>query len=166
MLDTIVIDVDGTLTDGKVTYTELGDELKSFDIKDGLILSALVKNNFKIIIVTGRESKILNKRMNELGIREVFQGVVNKFSFLNDYFISKKIDLSDVLYIGDDLNDIEIMNRVGTKACPADACIDVKNIADYVSKRDGGNGAVRDILEYYLKLNNKWEPIVSSFSNY
>ena len=64
MLDTIVIDVDGTLTDGKVTYTELGDELKSFDIKDGLILSALVKNNFKIIIVTGRESKILNKRMN------------------------------------------------------------------------------------------------------
>lgn len=162
-IDYIFLDVDGTLTDGKIYYSENGDEIKSFNIKDGLILAALVKLGLKTIIITGRKSSIVSRRMKELGISECFQGISNKHQFFMQYISDNHIDVSKILYIGDDLNDLALMKEVKYKACPKDASEEIKNIADFISDHNGGEGAVRNILEHYLKDSSEWNLVVQHY---
>ena len=159
----IVLDVDGTLTDGKVYLISGGNEIKVFDTLDGLILTVIVKIGIKIIIITGRKSDIVNRRMTELGVTEIFQNISNKKELLTNYLNDNKIDSKDVCYIGDDLSDLSAMKICGFSACPANAVEEVKKAVDYVAKKKGGEGAVREIIEHILKLNGKWEQVLGLF---
>ena len=145
----LVMDVDGTLTDGKIYMGEHGEIMKAFDIKDGYgIRNLLPPNNIIPVVITGRKSNIVLNRCNEPGIQYVFQGVEDKIAQL--YKLIKQ--LWEIAYIGDDINDLFCMERVkeagGLIGCPFDAVDSVRKISDYVAIRKGGNGAVRDFIEW------------------
>lgn len=149
----IIFDVDGTLTDGKLYIGESGEALKAFNVKDGYaIVNILPLLNITPVIITGRASKILLARCKELSITHIYQGVKNKLEKLKE--ICKEFDCAfeNVAYIGDDLNDLECMQVCGLKGCPADAMPEVKNICDFVSTRNGGEGAVREFIDYIKTL--------------
>ena len=160
MIKILVMDVDGTLTDGKIYIGNDGESFKAFDIKDGCGIHDLLKpNSIEPVIITGRKSKILENRAKEIGIEYLFQGVSNKIEKLNEVIEEKKIELSNVAYIGDDINDLTCIKNVisagGLTACPYDAVDDVKSMVNYICKRKGGYGAVRDFIEWIIKDNKK-----------
>ena len=151
MIDCLVMDVDGTLTDGAIYITESGEEMKAFNIKDGYgIHDILIPKGIQPIIITGRTSKIVKIRCEELGITDYHQGVKNKLDLLK----TLTSDLSKVAYIGDDDNDLACMTEVksagGKVGCPADASTKVKSISDFISKCEGGKGAVREFIEWLV----------------
>lgn len=147
----LVMDVDGTLTDGKIYIGSEGEILKAFNVKDGLGISKLRANNIIPAIITGRESEILKRRTDELKIEEVYQGEENKIERLKELVERYGCTLSEVAYIGDDENDLQCMSICGFSGCPADAVESVKIKVDFVTTRDGGQGAVREFIEYILE---------------
>ena len=152
MIKYLVMDVDGTLTDGKIYMGAHGEMMKAFNIKDGCgIHDIAIPGGIIPVIITGRTSEIVKKRCGELGIQQVYQGIKNKIEQLN----SIADDLSQVAYIGDDINDLSCMIPVkeagGVVGCPADAVERVKEISDFVALHNGGNGAVRDFIEWIIK---------------
>ena len=147
----LVMDVDGTLTDGKIYMGDNGEVMKAFSIKDGCgIHDILIPSGIVPIILTGRKSTIVENRCSEIGIKDIYQGVLNKVEKLNTLVQ----DFSTVAYIGDDINDFSAMeyikDRGGIIGCPADAVQKVKDIADYVSTKNGGDGAVREFIEWLI----------------
>lgn len=152
MIKYLVMDVDGTLTDGKIYMGAHGEMMKAFNIKDGCgIHDIAIPGGIIPVIITGRTSEIVKKRCGELGIQQVYQGIKNKIEQLN----SIADDLSQVAYIGDDINDLSCMISVkeagGVVGCPADAVERVKEISDFVALHNGGDGAVRDFIEWIIK---------------
>lgn len=152
MIKYLVMDVDGTLTDGKIYMGAHGEMMKVFNIKDGCgIHDIAIPGGIIPVIITGRTSEIVKKRCGELGIQQVYQGIKNKIEQLN----SIADDLSQVAYIGDDINDLSCMIPVkeagGVVGCPADAVERVKEISDFVALHNGGDGAVRDFIEWIIK---------------
>lgn len=152
------MDVDGTLTDGKIYMGQKGEEFKAFDIKDGAgILLILPKINVIPVIITARESEILANRCKELNIVELHQGVKNKLDKLNNVLAKYDAELSTVAYAGDDLPDIPCMEAVynagGAVVCPADAIPEIKGLAEYISGNKAGEGAIRDIINYLVQRN-------------
>ncbi|NLZ95125.1 MAG: HAD-IIIA family hydrolase [Bacteroidales bacterium] len=147
----LVMDVDGTLTDGKIYIGSDGEMLKAFNVKDGLGISKLRTNNIIPAIITGRESEILKRRSEELKIEELYQGEENKIGKLKELVERYKCSLSEVAYIGDDENDLQCMKVCGLSGCPADAVESVKEAVDVVCTKDGGQGAVREFIEYILE---------------
>ena len=146
------MDVDGTLTDGKIYLGNDGEVMKAFSIKDGCgIHDILIPSGITPVIITGRKSKILENRCKELGISNLHQGIRNKIEKL----LTITTDLSTVAYIGDDINDLSCMEPIkeagGLVGCPADAVQKVVDLADFVSKRNGGNGAVREFIEWIVE---------------
>ena len=151
MIKYLVMDVDGTLTDGKVYIGNEGEILKAFSIKDGCgIHDILIPAGIIPVIITGRKSKILENRCVEIGIKEFYQGISDKTKKL----FSITQDVSLIAYIGDDINDLSAMKSIkaagGKVGCPADAVQKVKDIADFVSVKNGGDGAVREFIEWLL----------------
>lgn len=154
----LVMDVDGTLTDGKIYMGNQGELMKAFNIKDGAgIHDILIPNGIMPVIITGRASDIVKRRCLELGITELYQGVSDKVSKLKEVMSEKQCGLESVAYIGDDINDIRSMFLIkqsgGIVGCPADAVAEVKAISDFISSKNGGEGAVRDFTEYIVKYN-------------
>lgn len=150
-----VMDVDGTLTDGKIYMGENGEVCKAFNIKDGYgIHDILIPSGIIPVIITGRQSKIVENRCRELGITEIHQGVKDKVEKLREVVCKYGEELKNVAYIGDDLNDMPSMEAVkeagGFVGCPADAVREVKEFSDYVASGDGGNGAVREFIVYVI----------------
>ncbi|WP_373532207.1 KdsC family phosphatase [Vampirovibrio sp.] len=146
----VVLDVDGVLTDGKITYTSAGDEIKSFNVKDGLGISLGIKNGLQFAIITARESVMVTRRAEELGIQHLIQKMKTKLPALQKLVAELDLTLEQVLYVGDDLPDIPCIEAVGFSACPADAAREVLAMAHFVSRYPGGHGAVREILELVL----------------
>ena len=151
MIKYLVMDVDGTLTDGKIYMGNDGEMMRAFSIKDGYgIHDILIPAGITPVIITGRTSKILEKRCSEIGIKEIHQGVSNKIDSLS--LITN--NLSNVAYIGDDINDLSAMKPIkdsgGIIGCPADAVQKVKDIADFISLKNGGDGAVREFTEWIV----------------
>lgn len=151
MIKYLAMDVDGTMTDGKIYIGPNGEEFKAFNIRDGYGIKDICSANDIIpVIITGRTSKIVENRCRELDISEVYQGVKNKVEVLGK--VAR--DLSAVAYIGDDLNDFQCMKAVreagGLLGCPADATGEIKEIADFVSTKNGGEGAVREFIEHIV----------------
>lgn len=145
----LIMDVDGTLTDGGIYLDSQGNELKKFNVKDGYAIAKILPQfNIVPIILTGRKSDIVEKRCRELGIKHIIQGSINKVIDMRDALAELSILPEDTMYIGDDINDLECMKIVSLKACPADAAKEIKNICDYVSQKEGGQGAVRDIVDW------------------
>ncbi len=156
-----IIDVDGTLTDSTLYYDEHGNEIKKFSVKDAAGMFAAQACGMKLAVVTGRQCEANRRRMEELKVDYLFQGIKNKHSFLQNFLKEKNLCREQVGYIGDDLNDLLPMQMAGYIACPKDACDEVKNIADYVSAFNGGQGAVRDVLAHVLKVRGQWEKAVA-----
>jgi 3-deoxy-D-manno-octulosonate 8-phosphate phosphatase (KDO 8-P phosphatase) len=146
----LVMDVDGTLTDGKIYVGANGEVFKAFHVRDGYRLINCIKYNIIPVIITGKSSDIVAKRAAELNIEEVHQGVENKLEVLEAVIYKHNLSFENVAYIGDDLNDIECMRVCYVKACPADAIDDVIEIVDYVCQSKGGEGAVRELIDLFL----------------
>lgn len=146
----VVMDVDGVLTDGKISYTSAGDEIKSFNVKDGLGISLGIKNGLQFGIITARESVMVTRRAEELGIQHLIQKTKTKLPALQQLLSELGLTFAQVAYLGDDLPDIPCMEQVGFAACPADAAREVLAMAHFVSRYNGGSGAVREILELIL----------------
>ncbi len=164
MIELIVLDVDGTMTDGNIIYTSNGDEIKNFDVKDGLAIASWTKKlNKKVAIITGRTSALVEKRAKELGVSYIYQGVDNKDEILEEILTKENITWENVAGIGDDLNDYKMLQKVGLSFCVADAVLDIKENVDVVTKSNGGYGAVREMIEYIIardkltKLKDLWQ---------
>ncbi|WP_338151271.1 HAD-IIIA family hydrolase [Persephonella sp. IF05-L8] len=158
-----ILDVDGVLTDGKIIYDTQGKELKQFNVKDGLGINLLHRAGIKTAIITSRNSSIVEKRASELGITEVIQNAKNK---LEAYiYLKEKFNITDeeILYVGDDLVDIPILKRVGFPVCVKDAVNELKDLVVYVTRKKGGEGAVREIAELILKLQGKYEEVIKDY---
>lgn len=157
----LVIDVDGTLTDGGIYYDENGNELKKFCTKDAAGFLAAHHLGIKIMVLTGRECVATTRRMTELKVDYLCQHVKNKAAFLEKFMEENEITKWQIGYIGDDLNDLPPMQLVGYVGCPFDSCQEVKERADYVSPIKGGYGAVRDVIEHLLRETGQWTSAVS-----
>jgi 3-deoxy-D-manno-octulosonate 8-phosphate phosphatase (KDO 8-P phosphatase) len=151
-----VFDVDGVMTDGSVIGTEEGHFLRNFNIKDGYALQHAVKSGYAIAIISGGNSLGVVKRFRTLGIEDVYVGQQHKEAAYLEFLEKHQLSDADVLYMGDDMPDYELMQRVGVATCPNDAAIDIQGICHYISPLNGGKGCVRDIMEKTLKLQGKW----------
>ena len=144
----LIMDVDGTLTDGTIYLDNNGNEMKKFNVKDGYAINIILPEyDIVPIVITGRRSEIVRKRCEELNIKKVVQGSINKVNDMKLILNDLSISMEETAYIGDDMNDIECMKLVGLCACPNDAVNEVKKICDIVAEKNGREGAVREIIE-------------------
>ena len=163
---TFVFDVDGVLTDGNLFLFPGGEMVRRMSIKDGYALQLAVKQGFKVIIISGGFSELVKERLLRLGVSEVYMGVTDKKAVLTAYAAANKLEWNQLLFMGDDIPDLEVMEQHGLLACcPADAAPEIKNICRYISPLSGGAGCVRDVIEKTLKLNDKWHHVKEVKSN-
>jgi 3-deoxy-D-manno-octulosonate 8-phosphate phosphatase (KDO 8-P phosphatase) len=159
----IVLDCDGVLTDGKITYDNNQLELKSFSAHDGLGVKILSFSDIKVAVVTGRESQCLAKRCDDLKITLLYQAISNKRKTIESILAELNLDWENVAYMGDDWNDWPAMKKSGLKTAPANANNAIKERVDWIAPRNGGDGAVRDLIDYILKKQGKYESCVEKF---
>ena len=152
---TFILDVDGVLTDGKILINSDGELLRSFDTKDGYAMKCALVKGFKIAIITGGRNEAVRERFKELGVIDIYLGTHHKLDAYQDLMDNYNLNPEEILYIGDDIPDIPVMEKVGLGCCPADATSDVKAIADYVSHKKGGEGCVRELIEQVLRVQGK-----------
>lgn len=162
-LKALVLDVDGVLSDGFVTLTNTGDELKSFDIRDGLGMKLVQKAGMKVIIITGRKSQIVDKRMSDLGVDLVYQGREDKGTALKEACQQLNLQPQDCLYMGDDWPDLSAFALVGMKVTVPNGHIELRRRADVVTQAYGGRGAVREICDMLLYAKGKYDEILAEF---
>lgn len=149
------VDVDGTLTDAGMYYSESGDEWKKFNTRDGMGIKLLQRAGLITAIVTQERTRLVARRAEKLAIPELHQGVMDKLSVIRDMAVRHGIALDQVAYIGDDVNDIEALKAVGLSACPADGLPQVLQVVGYVCKKKGGEGAVRELADMILKAQGQ-----------
>jgi 3-deoxy-D-manno-octulosonate 8-phosphate phosphatase (KDO 8-P phosphatase) len=135
---------------------ENGLQARQMNIKDGLALQMAVTNGYRVIIVSGAASEPVINRFQYLGIKEIHLGIKDKLKFMHHFLEQNGLDWREILFMGDDLPDIPILEKAGLSCCPADAAIDVRKISKYISPAAGGKGCVRDVIEKVLKLNGHW----------
>ncbi|HKR06685.1 MAG TPA: HAD-IIIA family hydrolase [Bacteroidia bacterium] len=152
-----VFDVDGVLTNGALVITTDGEFLRTMNIKDGYALQLAVKKGFKVAVISGGRSEGVPKRMNRLGITDVFMGVEDKVKTFESFIAKYHLNCDEIIYMGDDMPDIKVMQKCGIATCPNDAVSQVKKISAYISPCNGGEGCVRDIIEQTMRLHGKWE---------
>ncbi|UZR93268.1 KdsC family phosphatase [Chondrinema litorale] len=146
-----IVDIDGVMTDGGMYYSEQGDEFKKFNTKDGLAIRAITKEDFPVgIISSGFNKKLIQRRADLLGIKWLSVGTKPKIEVLKEWCDALHISYENIAYIGDDLNDLEVMQTVGLSACPADATGKIKGTARVILSKKGGEGCVREFIENYL----------------
>lgn len=156
----LLLDVDGVLTDGSIIYDDTGHETKQFNAKDGLGMKLLMSAGIQVGIVTGRRSKALDCRCNDLGIRFIFDGVSDKSRVLDEIQKLTGIEADSIAFVGDDIPDLALMRRIGLSITVADAHEIVRAHADWVTLAPGGAGAVREVCEAILKAQGTWDNIV------
>lgn len=159
----LLLDVDGVLTDGRIIMDDTGSETKQFDVKDGHGLKILMRFDITPIIVTGRQSAVVVHRAQDLGITEVYQKIWNKVEILDRLLRERRLDARAVAFVGDDLVDIPLLRRVGFAAAVADATPEVRAVADYVTRRPGGRGAVREVCELILRGQDRWDAVARRY---
>ncbi len=159
----LILDVDGVLTDGSIVYTNSGEELKRFDVKDGHGVKLLLRNGIDVAIITSRSSQAVSRRAEDLGIGTVYQGIKNKITALEEILRDKGLKSEEVAYIGDDLVDLPVILRVGFSCAVGDAVDEVRKRVDYVTEKRGGFGAVREVVEVILKAQNRWNDTVKTY---
>ncbi|MCD6112449.1 MAG: HAD-IIIA family hydrolase [Bacteroidales bacterium] len=155
-INTFIFDYDGVLTDGKIYLTQDGELQRTVNVRDGYIMQLAAKKGYNIAIITGGKSMSVFHRFHNLGINDVFLGVRDKYQVYKNYISENNINPENVLYMGDDIPDFEVMNNVGMPTCPADAVEEIKSISKYISDINGGDGCVRDIIEQVLKVQGRW----------
>jgi 3-deoxy-D-manno-octulosonate 8-phosphate phosphatase (KDO 8-P phosphatase) len=155
-ITTFIFDVDGVLTDGTVLVLDNGIQARRMHIKDGFALQMAVKNGYRVLIVSGGNSPQVVQRLEKLGITDVHMSVLDKKKFVLEFMATHQLMREQVLYMGDDLPDLPVMQVVGLSCCPADAVNEVKEAVVYISHINGGFACVRDVIEKVLKLNDHW----------
>lgn len=156
-ITTFIFDVDGVLTDGTVTVTTSGEMLRKMNIKDGYAIKTAVDKGFNVCVISGGSNEGVRVRLRGLGVTDIYLGAHNKIEQLDEYLDIYNINAENVLYMGDDIPDLPVMKLVGLPCCPQDAAPEIKAISNYVSHKNGGKGAVRDVIEQVLKVQGKWE---------
>ncbi len=159
----MLLDVDGVLTDGGIVYDDTGREIKRFHVRDGHGIKMLQRAGVEVGIITGRNSGVVAVRAKELGIALVRQGAMDKVAAWREIIASRGLAPEVTAYVGDDIVDLPLLNRVGFSAAPADAEPYVREAADFVSSRAGGHGAVREIVEFLLRSAGRWEAVASRY---
>ena len=155
-ITTFIFDIDGVLTDGTLLVMSGDQQLRSMHVRDGLGLQMAVRNGYRVVILSGGYSAPAKERFEKLGIYEVHMDITDKKQFVTDYRVSKNIEWTEILYMGDDLPDLGLLQAVGLSCCPADAVTEIKQMANYISHLKGGAGCVRDVIEKVLKVNDHW----------
>lgn len=161
----LILDVDGVLTKGEIIYDSQGKELKIFNVKDGLGVFLLSKLGIDTILFTAKDSSIVRRRATQMGVKEVLGGLLPKVRLIEDIKKRYKVKKEEICYLGDDLIDMGIMKEVGVPVTVKDACREIKRIAVYVTKKRGGEGAVREVVEMILKAKNMWSKAVTNFDS-
>lgn len=155
-INTFIFDYDGVLTDGTVLTTDNGDQLRTGYVRDGYAIHHALKRGYNVAIISGGTSASIIKRCVTLGMSDLFIAVSNKTGTFNEYLASKGVSPAQVVYMGDDIPDYQVMQLAGLPACPSDAAEEIRSIAKYISPYKGGHGCVRDIIEQVLKIHNNW----------
>ncbi len=155
-ITTFIFDVDGVLTDGTVYVSQEGEQSRAFNIKDGYAIQLAVKCGYNVCAVSGSRSKSTPYRLNSLGVKDVYMGIHTKIEKVKIYLEERSIIHENVLYMGDDIPELEAMKLVGLPVCPADAVEEIKAVSLYVSPFAGGKGCARDVIEKVLKIQGKW----------
>jgi len=155
-ITTLIFDYDGVLTNGVVLITNSGDQLRTGHVKDGYALQLAIKSGYRIAVISGGYSESMRHRCNALKLQDVFLGVENKLEVFETYLKDHNLTPEEVLYMGDDIPDYEVMRRAGMPVCPADAAEEIRQISRYISHSRGGEGCVRDVIEQVMKVQGKW----------
>ncbi|MBX9783870.1 MAG: HAD hydrolase family protein [Chitinophagaceae bacterium] len=155
-IKTLVFDMDGVLTDGSLLIMPGHKFIRTMDIKDGYALQHAVKKGYHVVVISGSMSKACAERLEYLGIRNVFMKVKDKEEALAQFILSNNLKWSEVLFMGDDIPDLEVMKMTGLPCCPADAVSEIKAVSKFISTKKGGKGCVREVIEKVLKLNDDW----------
>ena len=155
----VLMDVDGTLTDGNLWVMPDGEEIKSYNVRDGLGILLARMGGLRLGLITGKTSKSLERRAERLRIFEIHQGILDKAAVLRDIVARNGLTAEEVAYIGDDLGDLEVVRRVGLAGCVGDAHPEVRKNCHYVCEAEGGKGAVREFIEFILEAQGKWDDL-------
>lgn len=155
-ITTFVFDVDGVLTDGTVNIAQNGELLRTMHIRDGFAMKAAVESGYQVCIISGGSNEGVRIRLQNLGITDIHLGSPDKVKTFKEYCDVYQINPENVLYMGDDIPDFHVMKLVGLPTCPQDACPEIKAISHYISHVNGGKGAVRDVIEQVMKVQDKW----------
>lgn len=155
-ITTFVFDVDGVLTDGTLIILPGGVMARKMNVKDGYALQLAVKRGYNVVVISGGASEEVADRLHKLGVSAVFMRLTDKLAVLKEYLEKKHLDWNEVLFMGDDIPDLEVMKNAGLACCPADAVQEIKEICAYISPLNGGYGCGRDVIEKVLKLRGHW----------
>lgn len=153
---TIVFDVDGVLSSSTIPLHPSGEPMRTVNIKDGYAIQLAMKSDLRIVILTGGKTQSVRKRYENLGVKDVYMGCAVKIDTYNEFLNKYGLTDEEVLYMGDDIPDYEVMKRCGCPCCPADACAEIKEVSLYVSRFKGGEGCGRDVIEQVLRAQGKW----------
>lgn len=156
-ITTFIFDVDGVLTNGIVTIFPNGELVRQMNIKDGYALKTAVDAGYNVCIISGGSNEGVRKRLQGLGIKDIYLGAHNKVVQYEEYLNNYNLIADEIIYVGDDIPDHPVMSLVGLPCCPQDAAIEIKAISKYISHQKGGKGCVRDIIEQVMKVQGKWD---------
>jgi len=155
-INVFVFDIDGVLTDGSLLVMDGGLMIRRMQVKDGYALQLAVKRGYSIFVISGGNSPQVKERLSKLGVEDVYMPVENKLEKLIELINKYQLQKEEILYMGDDIPDLEVMQYCGLACCPADAVSEIKTISKYISPLKGGEGCVRDVIEKVMKLQGKW----------
>lgn len=155
-IHTFIFDVDGVMTNNEVIITESGELLRKMSVRDGLAMRIAIDKGYRIAVITGGRSEGVKKRLEALGIKDIYSGISNKLEAFDEYVEKYELDPVGILYMGDDLPDYPVLRRVGLATCPKNSAPELFPIVNYVSPYNGGEGCVRDVIEKVLRLQGKW----------
>ncbi len=155
-ITTFIFDIDGVLTDGTVHVAPTGEMLREMHIRDGFAMKAALESGYNVCIISGGSNEGVRIRLRNLGITDIHLGTPDKVETFKEYTELYNIKPENVLYMGDDIPDFHVMQLVGLPTCPQDASPEIKEISNYISHKNGGKGAVRDVIEQVMKVQGKW----------
>jgi len=159
----LLLDVDGVLTDGRIIYDSKGRDAKFFDVHDGMGVYALYKCGIRTVLITAKGSKAIKPRARDMRVAEVFEDISPKTAVLDKILKKYQVKIDEICFVGDDLVDLCLMKRVGFPIAVFNACPEIKQAASYITLREGGRGAVREVAELILKSQNKWDGLVKLY---
>jgi 3-deoxy-D-manno-octulosonate 8-phosphate phosphatase (KDO 8-P phosphatase) len=152
----VIFDVDGVLSAETITMNADGEPMRTLNIKDGYAIQLACKSGLRIAIITGGNAPAIRKRYEYLGVKDIFMQSAVKIKTYQEFKMKYELADSDIIYVGDDIPDYEIMRKCGCPCCPADACNEIKQISTYISQKKGGYGCARDVIEQIMMAQGKW----------
>jgi len=151
-----IFDIDGVLSKQTISLDNDGNPMRTVNIRDGYSLQLAIKKGYKIAVISGGNSESFRERLESLGVNNVYLNCPDKLKVYSEYMETEELGTEEILYMGDDIPDLEVMKLVGVAVCPADADSEIKQISQYISDKRGGEGCVRDVIEQVLRLHGKW----------